>query len=103
MKKTKLLTALLLAGSLFQANMAPAAEQTGETVEQVAPATVKININQADEAALMNIKGIGPKRAEAIIAYRTANGPFASLDQLAEVKGISPAFVEAHSAELSLE
>ena len=55
MKKTKLLTALLLAGTLFHTNMAPAAEQTGNAVEQVAPVTVKININQADEAQLMNI------------------------------------------------
>lgn len=103
MKKGNLLTALLLAGSLFQANMAPAAEQATASAQNAAPATVKININQADETQLMSIKGIGPKRAADIIAYRTAHGPFATVEQLAEIKGISPEFVENHHGELTLE
>ena len=46
-----------------------------------------VNINQADANALMKLKGIGPKKAEAIITYRKENGPFKSVDDLAKVKG----------------
>ena len=47
-----------------------------------------ININTADKETLMSIKGIGEKRAQAIITYRDENGSFKSIEQLADVKGI---------------
>ena len=47
-----------------------------------------VNINQADVSALTTLKGIGPKKAEAIVAYRTAHGPFKAVSDLAKVKGI---------------
>ena len=55
-----------------------------------APAALgtKVNINTADEAALKSLKGIGEKRAKAIIEYRGKNGPFKTVDDLAKVKGI---------------
>ncbi len=55
-----------------------------------APAVVgtKVNINTADEAALKSLKGIGEKKAKAIIEYRQKNGPFKSVDDLGKVKGI---------------
>ena len=37
---------------------------------------------------------VGPSKAEAIVAYRKANGAFRSLEQLASVKGIGLATVE---------
>ena len=56
-----------------------------------------IDINTADKAALMTvIKGVGEKRAEAIIAYREKNGPFKSIDELAEVSGIGQSIVDAN-------
>jgi competence protein ComEA len=48
----------------------------------------KVNINTADEAGLMAIKGIGKSKAKAIIEYREKNGPFKSLDELTKIKGI---------------
>lgn len=48
----------------------------------------KININTAGAAQLEELPGIGPAFAERIIAYRDTNGPFTSLDALANVKGI---------------
>lgn len=53
-----------------------------------------IDINTADKETLMSIKGIGEKRAEAIIAYREEHGPFKTVDDLAEIEGIGPAIIE---------
>ena len=47
-----------------------------------------VNINSADAAALEQINGIGPAKAKAIIEYRKANGPFATVDDLTKVPGI---------------
>jgi len=55
----------------------------------------KVNINTADAGTLDRVLvGVGPSKAEAIIAYRKANGAFRSADQLAAVKGIGLATVE---------
>jgi len=54
-----------------------------------------VNINTADANALDTaLVGVGPAKAQAIVEYRQANGPFKSADQLAQVKGIGPATVE---------
>lgn len=50
-----------------------------------------VNVNTATAAELDTLPGIGPSKAEAIVAYRTENGPFASVDQLDDVPGIGPA------------
>jgi len=62
-----------------------------------------VNINTADKEALMtSIKGIGEKRAEAIIAYREQNGSFKSVEELAEVRGVGPSIVEKNMDNLSV-
>lgn len=48
----------------------------------------KVNINSAEVSALQAVKGIGPKKAEAIVAYRQSHGPFNSINDLTKVKGI---------------
>jgi competence protein ComEA len=54
-----------------------------------------VNINTADAASLSReLKGIGIKRAEAIVEYRRKFGPFKSADELALVKGIGPAAIQ---------
>lgn len=65
------------------------------------PATV--NINTADVETLATLTGVGPAKAEAIVAYRDTNGPFASAEQLAEVKGIGQATVQKNAERLSVE
>lgn len=49
-----------------------------------------ININQATQAELESLPGIGPVTAGDIIAYRAENGGFASLEDLLDVPGIGP-------------
>lgn len=55
----------------------------------------RVNINTADastlDAALVNI---GPTKAQAIVEYRKANGPFKSAEELAMVKGIGLKTIE---------
>jgi competence protein ComEA len=50
--------------------------------------TGKININEADAATLMTLKGIGEKLAQNIIAYREGNGPFYFIEDIMYVDGI---------------
>ena len=48
----------------------------------------KVNINTADAAGLQQISGIGPSKAQKIIAYREQNGKFKSVEDLTNVSGI---------------
>lgn len=49
-----------------------------------------VNINTADAASLAEqLKGIGPKKAQAIVDYRNKNGAFTSIEDVVKVKGIS--------------
>lgn len=47
-----------------------------------------VNINTATVQELSTLKGVGEKKAEAIVSYREANGKFKSINELANVKGI---------------
>ncbi len=62
-----------------------------------------VDINAADQETLMTIKGIGEKRAAAIIAYRDQNGNFKSVDQLMEVRGVSESLVEKNRDSLTVK
>ena len=57
---------------------------------KVTPATkagkAQVNLNTADSTALAKVKGIGPKKAQAIVAYRTKTGNFTAVDDLKNVK-----------------
>ena len=61
-----------------------------------------VNINTADKETLMMISGVGEKKAEAIIQYREKNGPFKSVDDLANIKGIGEATVDKHREMLTV-
>lgn len=63
-------------------------KQQVATEESKAEVSAKVNINTADVEELTTIPGIGPKTAEAIVAYRNDNGQFKKVDDLIEVKGI---------------
>lgn len=103
MRLSHTICALLLACQPFVANMAVSAEKAAPAAKIQQAEVAKINLNTATEEQLITLKGIGKKKAAAIIAYRNEHGPFNQLEQLAEVKGISPAFVELHSGELTLK
>ena len=49
-----------------------------------------VDLNAADRSELAQVPGVGPKMAEAIVAYRQQHGPFAAVDDLRGVRGVGP-------------
>lgn len=61
----------------------------------------KINLNTASVEELTHaIKGIGKKRALAIVQYRQKHGIFKTITDLAAVRGIGLRFVQSHRSTL---
>ena len=54
----------------------------------------KININSADIETLKRLPGIGDVKAQTIVSYREKNGPFSSVEELLDVRGIGPATLD---------
>ncbi|TNF92791.1 MAG: helix-hairpin-helix domain-containing protein [Gammaproteobacteria bacterium] len=60
-----------------------------------------VNINKADAVTLAaEIKGVGDKRAQAIVQYREEHGDFKSVDELANIKGIGEKIVDKNRENL---
>lgn len=53
------------------------------------PAAGSVDLNSAGKEALMTLPGVGPSKAEAIIAHRQAT-PFSTVEDVQQVKGIGP-------------
>ncbi|RON63719.1 helix-hairpin-helix domain-containing protein [Pseudomonas fluorescens] len=63
----------------------------------------KVDLNGADAATLQKqLSGVGEAKAKAIVAYRETNGPFASVDELLEVKGIGKAILDRNREKLEV-
>ncbi|MFJ7106531.1 ComEA family DNA-binding protein [Pseudomonas sp. NPDC098740] len=63
----------------------------------------KVDLNQADAPTLQReLAGVGEAKAKAIVAYRESNGPFASVDELLEVKGIGKAILDKNREKLEV-
>ncbi len=63
----------------------------------------KVNINTATVKELTTLHGIGKKKAEAIVAYRSGNGEFSSIDDLQKVEGIGRKTFEKIRGYLTVE
>ncbi len=58
-----------------------------------------VDINNASKSELMSLKGVGSKKADAIIAYRKGNC-FKDVESLENVKGIGPKFIAKNKKNL---
>jgi competence protein ComEA len=68
------------------------------------PSVAAVNINKADAVSIASaLKGVGNARAQEIVRYREAYGPFASVDELADVKGIGKSTLDDNRARITLE
>lgn len=65
-------------------------------------AVTKLNVNSASVEQLVKIKGLGPKKAKAIIQYIQQNGALVSLDELLEIRGIGQKLLGKLKTQLSL-
>ena len=62
-----------------------------------------VDINTADAATLASaINGVGEKKAATIVEYRKIHGPFASVDDLARIKGIGAGTIERNRENLTV-
>ena len=85
----------VLATAMLATLPATASEKknTTQTTSSVSSSKVQVqvlrlDINQATAEQLATVKGLGQKKASAIVKYRETNGRFKSLDELVKVKGI---------------
>ncbi|MFZ2168438.1 MAG: helix-hairpin-helix domain-containing protein [Methylococcaceae bacterium] len=62
-----------------------------------------VNVNTADAKTISEaLSGIGLKKAEAIVKYRTEKGPFKAAEDLTSVKGIGKKIVEKNKKDILL-
>ena len=78
----------------LQASVAHAEDKPNPVVASV----TQVNINTADaETIAKNLKGVGIKKAEAIVQYRKNYGPFHDIEELIEVKGIGKSTLDKNA------
>lgn len=101
---SSLLFAFLTSASLaLSAAPATKPDAAGATAAVVSTQSSSVNLNTADANTLQTeLSGIGKAKAEAIVAYREANGSFASVDELLEVKGIGKALLDKNRDKVTV-
>jgi len=86
-------SSMFLTAGLAVAGIAPLAAWAGP-----------VDINSADASTLAKeLNGVGPARAQAIVAYRNEHGPFKSVDDLALVKNMPRKLIESNREMLKVE
>ncbi len=97
MIKRLFLVVLLAASPLFTSPHMYAADASSGVAAVV-------NINSADAATLAQaLKGVGKSRAEEIVRYREAYGPFYALEDLLEVRGVGKSILKNNRDRITLE
>lgn len=89
----------------MQAEMNPMHDmQTTKMADHGEMSMARVDLNKADALTLQKeLAGIGKAKAEAIVAYRDAHGPFTSVDELLEIKGIGSALLERNRDKLVVQ
>ena len=98
----KKLTTSLLAVALILTPALNTAFANNESVVTEQKVSMTINVNTASAEQLAELKGLGVKKAQSIIDYRQAHGPFTNIADLMNVKGIGVKFIEKNSKYLAI-
>lgn len=100
----KAIFALLLSNLPFTTNTALAVENQSLAFNETTTinAQTTVDLNSATAEQLMTLKGIGKKKAEAIILYRQAHNGFKRIEELEQVKGIGPKLLAHNLRRLTL-
>ncbi|MDP5290883.1 helix-hairpin-helix domain-containing protein [Oceanimonas sp. CHS3-5] len=91
----------LLAPALLSMLLATGAPVLANEANAESVVVTSININTATQDQLAQLSGVGPAKAQAIVEYRDDNGPFTSVDDLVQVRGIGEATVDKNRHLLS--
>lgn len=91
-------------GSRSVADLEEAGAEEGLVEPRLAVLTYRpMDLNRVDFDTLRALKGVGPKMAAAIVAYRRSHGPFRRIEELREVKGVGPAKFKLLSRSLAVK
>ncbi|MBA1272639.1 ComEA family DNA-binding protein [Stutzerimonas azotifigens] len=94
-------TLALFASFAIHGQAAEPKQVDAESAAVIQAAAVSLNTADA-ETLTRELTGIGATKAKAIVDYRDTHGPFTSVDELLEVKGIGAATLEKNRSRLSL-
>ncbi|MGL1958475.1 MAG: helix-hairpin-helix domain-containing protein [Colwellia sp.] len=61
-----------------------------------------VNINKSTLNELLTLKGIGEKKAQAILAYRKLSGGFKTIEELKDIKGIGNKIIDDNKLRLTI-
>ena len=86
---------LLVDGQQIHVQAIGAAPPAGGAAGAAPAESGTVSLNSASASELTALPGVGEATAAAIVAHREANGPFTSVEQLTDVRGIGPAKFEA--------
>jgi len=90
------------AQSLTEAQQKQLANETSTLIEEVNSETQVVHLNKSTLDQLVTLKGIGQKKAHAIIDYREQIGQFKAIDELLNIKGIGNKILEDNLARLKI-
>ena len=105
-RRLSVVTVLVLAlGCLYLAAAGAFGPYESAWAEESAPAKQSgpVNINTASVEELATLQGFGQKTAQAIVAYREANGPFAAAEDIMNVKGVGKKKFEAIQGQITVK
>ncbi len=101
-KQWKIGLALLALGTLIPSAYAVEKPATSTVSKPTANNTAMVNVNTATLSQLTTVKGLGLKKAQAILDYRQQSGPFKKLEDLTQVPGISDKLLAKIKPHLTL-
>ena len=71
--------------------------------KEASQAEHKVNINEASQAELMKLEGVGAGTAKKIMAWREAHGPFKRLHDLEKVPGVGREVLEKNHGRIAVK